>query len=575
MIARRTLAIVARRLVRRYQHRLSALLGVDANRRTDTVVTMLQNNARRAPGYWIQLVLATGIATLGLTLGSTAVVIGGMLVSPLMGPIIELGMGFAVGSSLLVIRAAIRVIVSVAVVIAGAALLTLALPFHDVTGEIAARAAPTALDLLIAIFCALTAAYTTVRPGADTTAAAAGTAIGIALVPPLCTTGFGLGIQSFHITSGAALLFTANVSSILLFSVLSFLLLGFDQVNAARLETSLHTSSADNDPPSEQLGDRVIRALRALFGSRYGLAVRVLLPLLFLAAVYVPLRDALDEVTWQVRTRAVIRRILTKDAPGAVQISMEVEQHAVALHLVVVDTTARGGNLEQRLVSRIEHVTGVVPNVTILTVPDARMLATVAANEVGRVSSPAPLTLAALPDSIGSQLAAAWPTATAGPLVHWNVTLATGKATMVTVKHIGASLGPAGQVLLAHILSRSVGMPVTVTEIVLPATPLIEQAHHTKAWLDSALAVLAEVAHLDSVVGCVNEATTQSGRSSRLWRDVHAQLLASPAAQAGRMILTHPAPQWTLRVAWRNCQESPGSQDTTLPIAVRQPSRQE
>ena len=138
----------------------------------ETVVALLANNARRVPGYWIQLFLSMGIATLGLVLDSTAVVIGAMLVSPLMGPIIELGMGFAVGSSLLVLQALLRVAISIVVVIAGAAVLVLALPFHEITPEIAMRVAPTALDLLVAIFCALTAAYTTVRPGSDTTAAA-------------------------------------------------------------------------------------------------------------------------------------------------------------------------------------------------------------------------------------------------------------------------------------------------------------------------------------------------------------------------------------------------------------------
>src|SRR4029079_1021840 len=92
------------------QHRVAAALGVDEARRMETVVAMLANNARRVPGYWIQLFLATGIATLGLVLDSTAVVIGAMLVSPLMGPIVELGMGFAVGSSMLVLRASIRVL---------------------------------------------------------------------------------------------------------------------------------------------------------------------------------------------------------------------------------------------------------------------------------------------------------------------------------------------------------------------------------------------------------------------------------------------------------------------------------
>ena len=94
-------------IIRAVQHRTASALGVDESARSETVITMLANNRRRAPGYWIQLCLAMGIATVGLVLNSTAVVIGAMLVSPLMGPIVELGMGFAVGSSFLVLRAAL------------------------------------------------------------------------------------------------------------------------------------------------------------------------------------------------------------------------------------------------------------------------------------------------------------------------------------------------------------------------------------------------------------------------------------------------------------------------------------
>src|SRR5690348_11517762 len=151
--ARGHLAVHARSFIEAAQHRAASALGVDELARTETVVAMLDNNRRRAPGYWIQLTLAMGIATLGLVLGSTAVVIGAMLVSPLMGPIVELGMGLAVGSPFLALRALLRVVLSIVVVVAGAAVMTLALPFQEMTGEIAARTAPTALDLLVAVFC--------------------------------------------------------------------------------------------------------------------------------------------------------------------------------------------------------------------------------------------------------------------------------------------------------------------------------------------------------------------------------------------------------------------------------------
>lgn len=111
-------------------------------------------------------------------------------------------MGFAVGSSLLVFRAALCVALSVGGVVGASALISAALPFHEMTREIASRTAPRLLDLLIALFCALMATYTTLRQTTDTTAAAAGTAIGIALVPPLCVAGIGIGNTDLGVAGG-------------------------------------------------------------------------------------------------------------------------------------------------------------------------------------------------------------------------------------------------------------------------------------------------------------------------------------------------------------------------------------
>ena len=230
------LRLTRRRLLRAVRVRLSKSFDISAEARTAIVERMLEGHARSAPNYWLQLCIALGLATLGLVLNGTAVVIGAMLVSPLMGPIIELGMGLAVGSPLLAIRSLVRTFWSIVVVIAGAALITAALPFHEVTQEIAARTSPTALDLLVAVFCALAAAFMTLRSASDSASAAAGTAIAIALVPPLCVAGFGVGTMDGAIARGALLLFTANLCGILLFAALTFWLFGFNLVDTRHLE---------------------------------------------------------------------------------------------------------------------------------------------------------------------------------------------------------------------------------------------------------------------------------------------------------------------------------------------------
>ncbi|HEY4133105.1 MAG TPA: DUF389 domain-containing protein, partial [Gemmatimonadaceae bacterium] len=447
-------------IVRSLQHRCAQALGVDERHRADTVIAMLANNRKRVPGYWIQLLLATGIATLGLVLNSTAVVIGAMLVSPLMGPIVELGMGFAVGSSFLVFRASMRVLLSVTVAIAGAAALTLLLPFHEVTGEIAARAAPTALDLLVAVFCALTAAYTTVRTTSDTTSAAAGTAIGIALVPPLCAIGFGLGTGLLSIAGGAALLFTANLSAIFVFSIAAFLALGYNQVDAAGVEREIGVFDATR---GDLLAARGQTALERVFGSRYGLAMRLCLPVLFLGAVYLPLRNALNEVTWEVRARDSIRRIVSAEAPRAVQSSIVVEQHTIALHLLLVTSLGQATAAERVIRERIEAATGVLPEVSITAVPDATALAQATRTAVV-TPNPDALDLTRIDGRVEGALDASWPVAAVGELLGWELIVRSRGASTLVVYHAGDSLGRAGTALLGATITNRLATAIEIAD---------------------------------------------------------------------------------------------------------------
>ena len=528
-------------------------------------MAMLESNARRAPGYWIQLTLALGIATLGLILDSTAVVIGAMLVSPLMGPIVELGMGFAVGSSLLTLRAAFRVVRSVLLVVVGAALVTRVLPFHEMTGEIAARTTPTALDLMVAICCALTAAYTTVRTAADTTAAAAGTAIGIALVPPLCVVGYGIGTGAADVATGAALLFTANFSAIVVLTVLTFLVLGYNAVDAARLEAHV---LAHAPPRGERAVAYLHRALGVVFGSRYGLAIRLGVPAIFLALVAVPLARALDEVTWEVRARTTIRRLLATDAPRAVQTAVTVARHQVMLRVIVVGSSATAARLEQHLRTRIaSRLGGSAPDVAVTAVADARSLAEMsrrartpdAAPPVAppRVR-PAP-PIADLRTRVDSALAARWPTVAAGPIVAWNAEVAgrsadstTGPASgplppvEITVRHIGVPIGPAGEAILASALAADLGAPTRVTTVTLPRDPIVAPPREPTRWLRAVRPVLSEIARTPGVWACLAEPAHPAARVAR-------RVIASSAvARAGRLVVA-PGPRWALRVARGAC----------------------
>lgn len=536
------------------QGRIATALGVSRARRRETVVAMLDSNARRAPGYWLQLLLATGIATLGLALDSTAVVIGGMLVSPLMGPIVELGMGFAVGSSLLVIRSFLRVLLSAVSVIAAAMLMTLSLPFHELTAEIAARAAPTLLDLLVAVFCALAAAYTTVRQTADTTAAAAGTAIGIALVPPLCVVGYGLGTWSRAIASGAGLLFTANFSAIVLFAVIAFLALGYNEVDAASLE---HDYLETGGTRTDRAATRAHLVLRHAFGSRYGLAMRLLIPAVVLAGVAVPLSHALDEVAWKVRVSEAVRRIVESETPRAVQSSMTTERSAVTVRVLVVGSPQQAVELQQRLAVRIAAIAGFAPSVSVTAVPDANVLQATLAREARR-GAPAPVRvdLAEAERQIASALTAAWPTSAAGPLLGWSLDLTPRRATQIALRHLGPPLGSPAEEMLARTLAVPVRAAVRIVDVPLSTEPISATGGNDNAWLSQSLDVLQELAKADSGVACVTRPAPVrrrgAGAATRSTADdaVVARLLDTDVGRAKRLVVSD-AGSWSLRVAMR------------------------
>jgi uncharacterized hydrophobic protein (TIGR00271 family) len=537
------------RLAIRVQHAAANALGIDEAGRSGTVVAMLENNARRAPGYWIQLSLSAGIATLGLVLNSTAVVIGAMLVSPLMGPIVELGMGFAVGSPLLLMRAFVRVTLSIIVATTFSALLTLMLPFHEITGEISARIAPTALDLLVAAFCALTAAYTTVRPGSDTTAAAAGTAIGIALVPPLCTVGFGLGTGSMNVARGSALLFTANFSAILVLSVLSFLLIGYNQVDAVALE---HGFVDHDDTRTDKVAARLQRGLHHVLGSKFSLPTRVIVPVIFLLAVFFPLRQALIEVTWEVRARDAVRRIVRDISPTAVQTQVSIDRRKLSLRVLIVGTTARAVLVEDSLIRLIGRATGVTPTVTVVALPNARALLASAAADAQAPREVAPAqALSDLRSDMSKAVADVWP-AVAGTPLGWTLEMSAGDTARGVLRYLGAPLGPSGDALLSRALDARLNSPAVVRTVPIPATVYAAAPRGERAWIDSTMVLLREVALTDSAVACVHGPVASTRRLTTAQKAIADRLRAWGPSRAGRLALMDSS-RWDVRISATPC----------------------
>jgi uncharacterized hydrophobic protein (TIGR00271 family) len=163
--------------------------------------------------YLFMTAMSAGIAVLGLLLSSPAVVIGAMLLSPLMDPIMGLGFALAIGDYHWLRQSARSLAWGSAMAIGLTALVVYLSPIQTITAEIAARTEPTLFDLFVALFSAMAGAYAMIR-GRDGTIV--GVAIATALMPPLATVGFGFATWNWTVFSGALLLYVTNLITIAL-----------------------------------------------------------------------------------------------------------------------------------------------------------------------------------------------------------------------------------------------------------------------------------------------------------------------------------------------------------------------
>ncbi|WP_448587008.1 DUF389 domain-containing protein [Thermaurantiacus sp.] len=174
--------------------------------------------------YAFMVLMSAGIAILGLLLSSPAVIIGAMLVSPLMGPIIGLGFAIAVFDWVEVRRAFLALAAGAALAVGFAAAIVLVSPLTERTPEILARTRPNLFDLLVAVFSALAGGYATIRGRGETIV---GVAIATALMPPLAVVGFGLATGDTPIFAGALALFVTNLVAIALSATVMAKFYGF------------------------------------------------------------------------------------------------------------------------------------------------------------------------------------------------------------------------------------------------------------------------------------------------------------------------------------------------------------
>ena len=180
---------------------------------------------------WI-LVCSIFIASVGLNANSTAVVIGAMLISPLMGPILGIGMSIAINDIDTLRRSIKNFTVMVVLSVLTAYLFFELFPLRDESSELLARTAPDIRDVLIAFFGGLALVIARAKKG-TVASVIFGVAIATALMPPLCTVGFGLAISNWDYALGALYLFVINTIFIALATFLVLKLLRFPMVRYA------------------------------------------------------------------------------------------------------------------------------------------------------------------------------------------------------------------------------------------------------------------------------------------------------------------------------------------------------
>lgn len=172
------------------------------------------------------------IATFGLLLNSTTVIIGAMIIAPLMLPIRGLAFAALQGSVILFKKAAIAIVVGTLIAIIISAGLALLVHMPSYGSEVLSRSKPTLLDLGIAVAAGSISGYAKIQP--KISSSLAGTAIAVALMPPICVVGLGFSQANWSLSLGATLLYLTNLLGITLACMLIFLLAGYASLSRAQ-----------------------------------------------------------------------------------------------------------------------------------------------------------------------------------------------------------------------------------------------------------------------------------------------------------------------------------------------------
>jgi uncharacterized hydrophobic protein (TIGR00271 family) len=198
----------------------------------EQVINSITRNSDFVGANLWTLIFAILIASIGLNMNSTAVIIGAMLISPLMGPIMGVGLGMGTDDFDLVKKGIRNLLTATVISIITSAIYFWITPLDEAKSELLARTTPTLWDVLIAFFGGLAGVVAATRN--EKSNAIPGVAIATALMPPLCTAGYGLATANYYYFLGALYLYCINsificISTFLIIRLMKFKRRSFEE----------------------------------------------------------------------------------------------------------------------------------------------------------------------------------------------------------------------------------------------------------------------------------------------------------------------------------------------------------
>jgi uncharacterized hydrophobic protein (TIGR00271 family) len=271
--------------------------------RDATVIAVKKDISMKGHTAWI-LIFSIFVASIGLNVSSAAVVIGAMLISPLMGPIVGVGLSVAINDVETLRRSMINLGVMIGLSVLTAFFYFKVSPLTEETPELLARTYPTILDVLVAIFGGLALIVAKTKSG-TIASVIFGVAIATALMPPLCTVGYGLAIGNLHYAGGALYLFSINATFIALSTFIVAKLLRFPMV-------------------------RYVNSRRRRFIAR----VASLIALIVMVPSVILFINLLDQQVFENRTKEFVKDVINYDGAEVVKFTQDYKTKKIEIYLI-------------------------------------------------------------------------------------------------------------------------------------------------------------------------------------------------------------------------------------------------